>query len=144
MIFAESITREQYMRALAAFRRAHPAQAWGISAEPEGTPYWFPKHDVYVCISHINNHVYEVNGAFRMYSWEKPNQRNAASHVVDLCRTLGARIIRLSCFEPVSRAWRRANFTAVESQEFLYHEAPDGWAPQYGTPRVIYMEQELK
>lgn len=135
MIFCESITEQEYSRALTTLRLDNPAAAWGLTFRPEGDKYLLPDHGVYVGLKTKRYNIVEVTGCFRIGE----GKRGAAHGVVDLCSTLGFSTMELDCFEPVAPAWYAAGLLLYRQDRFNTAYAPSLWLPEYGKPDVLYL-----
>lgn len=146
MIFAESISREVFLKNLEFFRASMPERAWGL-ATPAAWPVreylYFPSLDLYAaCRMHNNAYgrIANIECVFRFGS----GSGGATEAVLDYAKTCGAAIVRLDCFEGVHKAWQRAGFETNYVVEFMEAQAPTMWRPEYGTPPVYYMEKDMR
>lgn len=140
MILCESISEQEYSRALHLLHRDSPAQAWGLTFRPEGDKYLLPEHGVYVCLKALRNNTVEVTGCFRLRA---DGKRGAAQSVIDLCRTLGFSTVELDCFEPVARVWFAVGLELYWRDRFDTALAPSLWLPEYGKPDVLYLRKHF-
>ena len=140
MILYESISEQEYSRALHLLHRDSPAQAWGLTFRPEGDKYLLPEHGVYVCLKALRNNTVEVTGCFRLRA---DGKRGAAQSVIDLCRTLGFSTVELDCFEPVARVWFAVGLELYWRDRFDTALAPSLWLPEYGKPDVLYLRKHF-
>ena len=140
MILCESISEQEYSRALHLLHRDSPAKAWGLTFRPEGDKYLLPEHGVYVCLKALRNNTVEVTGCFRLRA---DGKRGAAQSVIDLCRTLGFSTVELDCFEPVARVWFAVGLELYWRDRFDTALAPSLWLPEYGKPDVLYLRKHF-
>ena len=143
MIFAESIPRVKYLRALAKFKYCRPDVGWTVVAPPPSAVFYhIPKWNAYM--AHVPwGAGAELLGVFKLGG----GAPQAAAVVLEVLKLLGFHVAKISAFAPAAlNVWGKCSigqFVELSTHNFDPALAPVDWDATYGNPDVIEMYVDL-